>query len=151
MGFSVSGSMVVVLFGLFIALSTFYTSGANTMERLAGAESDRADALDRTYETGVNVTAVTVTDATNCDVEVRVNNTGTTALSLAETSLVVNNTVFGGWDGDATVDGDGDTDRWLPGEQVVYADQNREAAPDLVKVVTTTGVASVRHTEDLIC
>lgn len=151
MGFSVSGTLVVVLFGLFVALGTFYTTGANTMERLGDAEADRADQLRDVREGGINVTAVEITDAAACDVGLVVRNTGSTALDIPDVDLLVDNGLVGDWRAGAAVDGDADTDLWLPGEDLVVNRTDQGRAPERVKVVTGAGVASSRGTGGLTC
>lgn len=151
MGFSVSGSVVVVLLGLFIALGTFYTSGANTMERLSEAEADRADHLRHVQESAVNVTSVTITDDTACDIGITATNTGSTTLALPDVDLLLDNVVVTDWQDAASVDGDSDTDLWLPGEQLVVNRTDRSTAPDHTKLVTGVGVTSTRSTEGLTC
>lgn len=151
MGFGVSGSVVIVLFGLFIALGTFHVSGINTLERLSGAEAEQADHLRHVQESALNISSVTLTDSTNCDVEIAVNNTGSTALALNVTDLLLDNTVETDWEDGATVDGDVDTWLWFPGEQLVVTRAGLSAAPDSVSVITKTGITSRRQTEGLVC
>jgi flagellar protein FlaF len=150
MGFSVSGSFVVVVLGVFVAASTVYASGGNTVERLTDAGDDRTDRLDTVHDTEINITAVTVSN-TGCNVTVEVNNTGSTALSLEKTTLLLDNSPQLNWRDGATVGGDGSTDLWLPGERLAVVRPGQSAAPDATTVVTKTGVTARRDTEGLSC
>lgn len=150
MGFSVSGSFVVVLLGVFVAASTVYVSGGNALERLADAGDDRTDRVDTVHDTGITITSVAVSN-TGCNVTVRVNNTGSTALSLEETTLLFDNSPQSDWRDGAAVDGDDSTDLWLPGERLEVVRADRPATPDATTVVTKTGVTARTDTEGLSC
>lgn len=145
MGFSVSGSLVVVLLGLFIALSAYYGSVANAMERTNDARSAQQDRFDSVADSGLAITAVDVLSSP-CGVRVRVNNTGSTKFHLNDTDLLLDNDYRTGWEGDAVVEGttngtDGWTDLWLPGERLTVEETGLDAAPRSVKVVSGPGVA----------
>lgn len=151
MGFSVSGSLVLVLLGLFVAAGAVATTGANTMERLAEAQGDRADRVRHVQDAAVDVTAVDLLAGVDCGVEVRANNTGSTTLSLTDTSLVFDDAVLTGWRDGAAVEGNASTSLWAPGEQLVATLDALSTAPDGVTLVTKRGVADRRETEGLAC
>ena len=78
-------------------------------------------------------------DAGVTEFRVRVNNTGSTALSVDETDALVDSDYRTDWRDNATVAGNATTDLWLPGEQLVF---NLTGDPgQRVKVVTEHGVA----------
>lgn len=156
MGFSVSGSLVVVLLGLFIALSAFYGSASNALERVHDAGSAHTERMERIHEGALNITEVSLLSDATCGVRVRVNNTGSTAFDLNETSLLFGNDYRTGWQAGATVDGDTidsepGTDLWLPTEQVTIEQDGLGEAPDSVKVVSSHGIADTKEVSDLIC
>lgn len=141
MGFSVSGSLVIVLLGLFIALGAFYGSLSNSVERVVDAESDRIDRMDRVAETGVEITGVDVVNATSCDVEVTAENAGETTLDVNETDLLYDNEYRTAWRQNATVDGEA-TDLWHPGAELTLTTHDHVSPPERVKLVAGPGVAS---------
>jgi flagellar protein FlaF len=151
MGFSVSASFVLILLGVFIAASAVYTTGGNTFERLNDARHDQAENLDAAHKTELNITSVGLTGTNDdCDVSFTVNNTGSTTLSLDETSLLIGNNYQTGWQGDATVDTDSATDLWSPGEQL-GGERTGLFSPDAVTVVTKTGVSDRFDLGDRSC
>ena len=145
MGFSVSGSLVVVLLGLFVALGAFYGSFSNTVERVTAAERDQLDRLDRVQHTDVAVDSVSLLSGVDCGLEVSVTNTGESKLDLNRTDLLYDNEYRTGWRSGATVEGDGSTDVWLPGETVTITTDGLPVAPERIKVVSGPGVADVRE------
>ncbi|WP_123537184.1 flagellin [Halosimplex salinum] len=149
MGFSVSGSVVIVLLGLFIALGAYYGSASNAMERVAEADSDRTDQFDRVHDTAIEITSISQLSGVTCGVEVQVNNTGATELRVPDTDLLVDNGYRTEWD-DSTVDGtaggaEPNTDLWLPGERLTIEESGLDRSPRSVKVVSGPGVADTEE------
>lgn len=151
MGFSVSGSVVVLLFGLFIALGTIHASGVNTLERISDSRDDQLDHSRHVHETAINVSSVSVSNISGCDLELHANNTGETVLSLNETDLLLDNELETGWQDPATVDGDAGTDLWQPDQELVVTRNDIGSAPDGVMLATKHGVTSRVSTEGLAC
>lgn len=149
MGFSVSGSLVVILLGLFIALGAFYGSFSNAMERVTDAREERTDRFDRVHDTAIDITSISKLTDASCGVEVQVNNTGETELQIPDTDLLVDNGYRTGWD-DSTVDGtvsgsEPNTDVWLPGERLTIEESGLDSPPISVKVVSGPGVADTQE------
>ena len=150
MGFSVSGSLVVVLLGLFIALSVYYGSVSNAMERVNDARLAQHEHSHGIHDADLNITSLSVVTSPSCGVELEVNNTGSTELMLNDTDLLLDNEYRPDWQADAVVDGETtgdepDTDLWLPGERVSIDETGLDAAPRSVKVVSGPGVADTRE------
>jgi len=150
MGFSVSGSLVVVLLGLFVALSAYYGSVSNAGERLHDARSAAQDRADRIAGSDIDITGLSVLTDPSCGVRVEVNNTGSTELLVSDTDLLLGNSYRTGWAADAVVDGTANgsepgTDLWLPGERLTIEASDLVAAPRSVKVVSGPGVAARRE------
>ena len=144
MGFSVSASAAIVFVGFVVAFTTLYPVAANGFERVTDARDDAADrALDQ-RNTAVELSNVSYENATDT-LTVEVTNTGATELSVAETDLLVDNTY---WTGNRSVDGDADTDVWLPGETLTITAGNVTLEPERVKVVTEHGVAVGETVDD---
>ncbi|WP_246986132.1 flagellin [Halorientalis marina] len=152
MGFSVSSSFAVIAFGTFVAMTALYTATTNAAESRQDAVAEQREHREAVVETAIDITSTDVQTAP-CGIEVAVNNTGATELSVNGTDLLVDGEYRTGWEADATVDGDADTDVWLPGERlVVTVTDGIDTAPDRVKVVSESGVAATdRVTEGVTC
>ncbi|MFB6296484.1 MAG: flagellin [Halobacteriales archaeon] len=137
MGFSVSGSLAIVVVGALIALSMTYTAGANGFERVTDARNDRADRVVERHNAGLEIANATYFDG-NGTLRVTVNNTGTTSLSVNATDLLADNTYLA--NGTRTVAGNADTDLWLPGEQLTI-EVSLPSRPDAVTVAIERGLA----------
>lgn len=150
MGFSVSGAAVIVFLGIFIGFGMAYTAANNGVELINDAYEDSAD-----DELTRQNTAITITDAVANDAEttlsVTIDNIGSATLSVHDTDILI--------DGKYTphtkdsmdvlkVDGNGDTDLWLPGETLHFEyDYSSEPTPARVKVVTESGVSASANVE----
>lgn len=137
MGFSVSGSTVVILIGCLIAFSAAYTVATDSIDSVTTAQDERADSLLEQQNTAIEI------DGVDGDT-VTVTNTGSTTLSIERTDLIVDgdyvadaNPTFA--DGSANAD---ETDLWLPGETLVF--ETGTTDPDHVKIVTEHGVEATR-------
>jgi len=151
MGFSVSGSLVVVMLGLFIAAGTVYGTLSNTMESVSDAREDRDAAADRLRHTDVEIDGASVLSEADCDIEVTATNTGDTELALDRTDFLFDNEYRTGWQANATVDGDNGTDLWLPGETLSAEFADLVAAPERIRLVSGPGVADLREVSGLAC
>jgi flagellar protein FlaF len=145
-GFGVSGSTAVIFLGVLIASGTLYTATAGSTEQISEARDvDQEELLDR-RNTVVDATDV-VYNSSNDTLLVTVTNAGTTTLSVAETSLLVDNEYV--VPNSTAVDGDADTDIWAPDEELVLG-VNTSSTPDRVKVVTGNGVAASNTTVEAV-
>lgn len=137
MGFSVSGSAAIILAGLFIGFGMYYGATAESNELVSEAREDR---VDDTLAEKNSAIAIQSVEYVNGRLTVLVDNTGAESLSVNETDFLVDNTYQTDWERNATVDGSGGTDLWLPEERLnvtVYPDD----LPARVKVVAGQGVA----------
>jgi len=152
MGFSVSSSFAVVAFGAFVVMTALYTATTNAAESRQDAAAEQREHREAVVETAIAITSTDVLTAP-CGIEVAVNNTGGTELSVDGTDLLIDGEYRTGWAADATVDGDNGTDVWLPGERlVVTVTDGIDTAPDRVKVVSGPGVAdTARVTGGVSC
>jgi len=144
MGFSVSGSAAIVFAGMFIAFGMFHTATTNGFERVSEAQEDRTDRTLAQQNTAIEVTGATWQGTAN-DLTVTVNNTGSESLSVSDVDLLANNSYLSGYD--TSVDGDTETDLWLPQEQLTITVTTLNTDPGRVKIVTGTGVADTTTTE----
>jgi flagellar protein FlaF len=137
MGFSVSGSAAIILAGMFIGFGMYYGATAESSELVSEAREDRVDDTLAEKNSDIDIQSV---EYANDRLTVLVNNTGAESLSVNETDVLVDNTYRTDWERNATVDGAGGTDLWLPREQLnvtVYPTDT----PTRVKVVAGKGVA----------
>lgn len=130
MGFSVSGATAIIFLGLFIAFGSAFTVAANSYGMISDAEEERADRLLEQQSTEVEIEEVELDEDT-----VEVKNDGDIGLKLDETTVVVDEEVV---DPTSTsVNGNEETNLWLPGETAVFTvDQDG----DRVTIVTETGI-----------
>lgn len=147
MGFGVSGSTAVIFLGVLIASGTLYTAAAGSAEQISEARDGKSeDLLDR-RNTEIDVTRV-VYDNSSDNLEVAVNNTGATTLSVADTTLLVDNEYVRP---DATsVDNDADTDVWAADQTLTLSNNSIGQQPDHVTVVAGNGVASTNTTVEVV-
>lgn len=139
MGFSVSGAAALIFLSMFIGFGMLYTATDNSFERVIDAQDDRTEQTLETKNTALNVTNATY-DTGPGEVTITTNNTGATTLSLNETTILTDNTVQQGWEVNATVDGNSETDLWMPGETLSVT-ISVTSQPAQVQVVTDVGVA----------
>lgn len=151
MGISVSASTAIIFAGLLMVLASLYPVAANGFDRVSNANDDAYDRHLQSQNTGLEFVGAAYDGAAGT-LTVEVNNTGTTTLSIPDTSLVVDNELvaFDGSDtaidGDVGGSGDGDTELWLPGETLqirvdVDAAGVDVSVGDRVTLVSETGVS----------
>lgn len=141
MGFSTSGSLLVIFFGLFIALGSMYTATSNATDRVTEGYGDQHQ-----LQTEIHNTEITVADATwhanttEDNLTIRVDNEGSTTLSVNATDVFLDGEYWASEEFEiATVDGN-ETDIWGLAEQLRL--ENTTTQPEQVKVVTGVGVAA---------
>jgi flagellar protein FlaF len=141
MGFSVSGAAAIIFASMFIAFGAWYTAVDNSFQQIDDAEDDQIEGSLEAANTAIELSSA-VYNASESDqqFEIRANNTGTTELSLNSTTLLLDSELEAGWQADAEVDSNGETDLWLPGEELVITLTLTEQ-PTRVKLATESGVA----------
>lgn len=135
MGFSISGSTVVIFIGLLVSAATLYPA-------LDSAQEARVDAIDDKSERMLVTTntAVTITDTDDANgLTVTARNTGATALDVGTVDLLVDGTYR--VPDTTAVAGDTETSTWQPGETLELT-VSGVSTPDRVKIVTGPGVAA---------
>jgi flagellar protein FlaF len=144
MGFSVSGATVILFLGIFISFGIAYTAANDGFEQVNDAYTDSTDDELTRKNTDIAIGDASVAnEGGQLYLNVTVNNTGSTALSVNDTDILI--------DGNYTthtsdtmvtleVEGNDATDVWLPGESLQF-NVSVESDPDRVKVVTGPGVA----------
>lgn len=139
LGFSVSGSAAIIFVGAFLAFSTAYTASANGFEQVNDARSAVDDEALERQNTAISVSNATY-DGGNDTLTVDVINEGSTGLSVGAVDILVDNS----YRSNVTVrevDGDAETDLWLPGERL-HLELSLSSQPTRVKIVSGPGVAA---------
>lgn len=140
MGFSVSGAAAIIFASMFIAFGMWYTAVDNSFDQVSSAQGEQiGDTID-TSNTDINISEATHDGGVTEGLTVMADNTGTTELSLNGTHLLVDGELLEDWQADAEVNGDDETDLWLPGEELeIQVDPG--PPPDRVKLITEHGIA----------
>ena len=152
MGFSVSGSAVIVFIGFVVAAGVAVPPLLGSVGDLAGAQGTQIDQGTDRLNTDVEIVAATYDDGAG-NLTVEIENTGTTVLSVENTDLLVDGEIQTerGHNRTSAItldDGSADSDAelWLPAETLnITVDADTE--PDRVKVVTDNGIE--RATSDI--
>lgn len=139
MGFSVSGSYALIAIGTLIAVGMVMTAGSNAVEQVTDAEQGARDDHLTERNTAIELANVSYNASGGTLLVIEVNNTGSTALGLNATDVIVDNELQTAFESRVVV-GEGSTDVWLPGE-TLRIELDRSSQPDRVKVVTGPGVA----------
>ncbi|SDJ18414.1 flagellar protein FlaF [Halovenus aranensis] len=140
MGFSVSGAAALIFLSLFIAFGALYTATDNSFQQVTDAQDDRTDRALETKNTALELSSA-VYDTGADELTVTANNTGATTLSLNATSLLIDNSFQTNWEANASVDGNGETDLWLPGETVTIT-LNTTSQPASVSLTAPSGISA---------
>lgn len=147
MGFSVSGSAAIIFAGMFIAFGMFHTATTNGFERVSEAQNERTDRTLAQQNTEIDATDA-IWNSTSQELTVTVNNTGSESQAVSDVDLLANNSYQSGYT--TSVDGDSETDLWLPEEQLTITVTTLTDDPSRVKVVTGTGVAATITTREVV-
>ncbi|WP_128475892.1 fla cluster protein FlaF [Halorussus pelagicus] len=144
MGFSVSGGTVVLFLGIFISFGIAFSAGSNGLERVNKAYEANADDELTRQNTAIDIGNASTTDVGGQRyVNVTVNNTGSTTLSINDTDILIGGNYTNHTSPNMEtleVAGAAETDLWLPGETLRF-NVSVDAAPDRVKVVAGPGIA----------
>ncbi|MDS0298534.1 fla cluster protein FlaF [Halogeometricum sp. S1BR25-6] len=148
MGFGVSGSAAIIFLGVLVCTGTLYTAAAGSAEQLTDAKHADGERLLEQRNTDIDITDATYAgnESDGYTVNLRIENTGATTLSVNESSVLLNNEYVEptGFDVEA-VDGDDGTDVWAPGQTLELQFLSDEQPTD-VKVVTGYGVSDTNAT-----
>jgi flagellar protein FlaF len=139
MGFSVSGSAAIIFVAAFIGFGMFYSSAANTTERITDAKQDREDRVLKQENTAIDLTDLTYNQTAN-SANLTIINTGSTALSVEETDVLLDNEYQTGYR--TAVDGNEGTDVWSPEQTLVVNVTETPSQPNRAKVITGPGIAA---------
>lgn len=143
MGFSTSGSLLVIFFGLFIALGSMYAATSNAGGEVTDAFTHQTDRITVIHDTDVEITDATWNESEDT-LAVTVENTGSTTLSVAETTVLLDGEYVALSEFDTTVEGQ-QTDVWDVGETLHLETQTDQ--PVRIQTTTSTGVSTATGVE----
>lgn len=138
MGFSVSASAAIIFLSAFMAFGMLYPAVANGYEQVTESHADATDRDLAQQNTAIQLSNTSYADG---NLSVDVENAGTTALSVEATDVLVNNTYRSAVS--SQVEGDANTDLWLPGETLTVT-VSAASNDGRVTVVTEHGVSAGR-------
>ncbi|SFG06996.1 flagellar protein FlaF [Halopelagius inordinatus] len=138
MGFGVSGSTAIIFLGVLVCTGTLYTAAAGSAERLTDAEGENHERLLDRRNTEIAIANATYDTSDTGGLVIRANNTGTTTLSVRDTTLLLDNGYKSVPQSNSFVENDETTDLWIPGE-TLRIELSTNASR--VKLVTETGVS----------
>ena len=138
MGFSVSGSAALIFVAAFIGFGMFYSAAANSTEMVNEAREDRSDRQLERVNTEIEITTVNHDD-TSGYLNITVENTGATELSVSDVDVLIDNNYQTGYR--TAVEGNSTTDLWLE-QETLAINATVEGQPSRVKIVTGPGVAA---------
>jgi flagellar protein FlaF len=141
-GFSVSGSAVIVFVGVIIAVGVAVPPVLGSIGDLAGAHGDQIDRGTEQLNTDITIESA-VYNQTRGELTINATNTGSTTLAINETSVLLDGEMQARSDDEileTAIDGtDAETTLWLPGETLeMTIDAGTE--PDRIKLVTENGI-----------
>ena len=138
MGFSVSGAMVVILLGAFVAFGIAFPTMVGSVEQISGASSEQSDRMLKIQNGDIEITDVNATEDQD-ELDVELENTGTIELDLDKLDVLVDNAYVTEmsmeFEGDDVPE---DTSLLLPGETVTITIENVDD-PDVVVIITEFG------------
>lgn len=143
MGFSTSGAMAVLFVGLLVAVGIAYPVLETAHDRRASAIDDRDERALDIRNTGVAIDEIETVDEEI--VLIRVENTGTTTLSVDETDLLINGDYIERSEYETEVNEE-DRDLWQPGETLEVFDLE-DGDGNRVKIVTENGISVAEEVE----
>ena len=131
MGFSVSGSAAIIFIGLVVAAGIAIPAVIGSVGSIADAQGEQIDRGIDALNTEFEIESATYDDASD-DLEVTLTNTGSTTLSRAKTSVLVDGEIYPGV---------ADEGLWVPGETITITVEDVTTEPERVKIVAENGIA----------
>jgi len=130
-GFSVSGSAVIIFVGMMVAAGIAVPALVGSMGALADSQGEQVDRGIDTLNTEFEVTSATYNESGQDKLKVNLTNTGSTTLTLEGTSVLIDGEIRPGLTG---------TGLWLPGDPLTIT-TGESSKPSSVKIVVENGIA----------
>ena len=148
MGFSVSGSAAIIFVGIIVAIGVAVPPVVGSFGSLAGAQGEQVDRGIDALNTEFEIESATYDDENN-RLTLELVNTGSTTLSVAGTSVLLDGAIPAEDDVTTEVDSDASAELWLPGQRLMIEIEGVTAQPDRVKVVAENGIAETAQGEEI--
>lgn len=149
MGFSVSGSAVIVFIGVMVAAGIAVPSMVGSFGSLAGAHGNQVDRGVDALNTDLAIETATYDDGTD-ELALELENVGSTTLDVEGTSALVDGVIPPNSDVTTDVEGDGNAGLWLPGETLTVTVENVANEPNRVKIVAQNGIAETASGSEIV-
>jgi flagellar protein FlaF len=149
MGFSVSGSAVIVFIGVMVAAGIAVPSVVGSFGSLAGAHGNQVDRGVDALNTDIAIETATYDGGTN-ELTLEIGNVGSTTLGVGDTSALVDGVIPASADVTTDVGGDGNAGLWLPGEMLTVTIGNVDSEPNRVKIVAENGIAETASGSEIV-
>jgi len=130
-GFSVSGSAVIIFVGMMVAAGIAVPALVGSMGALADSQGEQVDRGIDALNTEFEVTSATYNESGNGNLDLDIKNTGSTTLTLEGTSVLIDGEIRPSLTG---------TGLWVPGETITIT-TDESSKPDSVKIVAENGIA----------
>lgn len=145
MGFSVSGSFAILVLAGLIVLGNAYPAMSNASDRVDEAKDEMATIDLKQENTDIDITDSSYNASGSEQVTLTINNTGTTALTVNDTTILIDNEYQSQAQTVTTdVEGDTATDLWLPGERLNVTTDPTVSSPSFARVVAEYDIADRR-------
>lgn len=141
MGFSHSGSLLIIFFAVLISFGTIYTVTANTGDTLTDSYTELLSQQDDIHDTKITISNATW-HTTDGNLTIHVINEGTTELSVDATDTLIDGEYKATTAYEIAEVDQSKTDIWNSDEQLRL--ENTTKQPNQVKVVTEFGIADIR-------
>ena len=148
MGFSVSGSAAIIFVGIIVAIGVAVPPVVGSFGSLAGAQGEQVDRGIDALNTEFEIESATYDDENN-RLTLELVNTGSTTLSVAGTSVLLDGAIPAEDDVTTEADSDASAELWLPGQRLMIEIEGVTAQPDRVKVVAENGIAETAQGEEI--
>lgn len=141
MGFSVSGSAAIIFVGVIVAAGIAVPPIVGSFGELSSSQSQQIDRGVDALNTDISIESAIYYDDGSDELELELENTGSTSLAVADTSLLVDGEIPDSGDVTTAVDGDSSAQLWRPGERLTITVSGVTQVPERMKVVTENGIA----------
>ncbi|MFO7925827.1 MAG: flagellin [Halobacteriota archaeon] len=149
MGFSVSGSAVIVFIGVMVAAGIAVPSMVGSFGSLTGAHGNQVDRGVDALNTGISIETATY-DGEPDEFTIDLKNVGSTTLGVEETSVLVDGTIPPSSDVTTDVEGDQTAGLWLPGDTLTVTVERVDTEPDRAKIVAENGIAETASGSEIV-
>jgi len=136
MGFSVSASIAIFLFGFLVMGSILYSSGNNSARLVDDGQNEQHKRMVDELQTAINITS-TDYNLTLQKLTVNVENKGGIVLDSSKINLLIDGNISSSVSFNPTK-------VWIPENELIITATGVSSSPDRVKIVTENGVSDYK-------